>query len=249
MAWIESHESLPSHPKTKRMCRLLKVTPVVAVGHLHFFWWWAMNHAQDGLLDKYSSDDIADACSWDGDSELFFNALVQSGFVERTNDSHYIHDWFDYAGKLIALRQKDAERKRNSRGKKVESEGNPEDIHGTSEGHLAESIRDLNPNLNLNKDLKENTSTSIYVMYQNSIGMMNSTVKQMIDDDISLYTEIWVEDAIKESVRQNKNSYSYIQGILKKWKRDGRSQGIVKPIPFKQELKEKEVEPYFGRSS
>jgi DnaD/phage-associated family protein len=208
-----------------------------------------MNHAQDGSLGRYTADDIADACDWLDDAQTFYNALIQSGFIDESEQGYIIHDWFDYAGKLIALRQKDAERKRNSRGKKNESESSPEDIHRTSNGGSTESIRDLNPNLNLNKDLKENTSTSVYVIYQNSIGMMNGTVKQMIDDDISLYTELWVEDAIKEAVRQNKNSYSYIQGILKKWKRDGRGQSVVTAIPFKQEPKEKEVQPYFGRSS
>lgn len=146
MAWIESHESLPTHPKTKRMCRLLKITPVVAVGHLHFLWWWAMNHAQDGVLDRYTPDDVADACSWEGDPDSFFDALVESKFIDRTSAGHEIHDWFVYAGKLIALRQKDAERKRTSRGKKIESEGSPADIPRTSNGSLTESIRDLNPN-------------------------------------------------------------------------------------------------------
>lgn len=166
MAWIESHESLPSHPKTKRMCRLLKISPVIAVGHLHFLWWWAMNHAQDGCLDRYDADDIADACGWYGDVNLFYNALIDSGFIDESETGFIIHDWHDYAGKLIALRQKDADRKRNSRGKKDESEGSPADIQRTSDGHLedsdgrrTESIRNPNPNLNQNlkpnKELKE----------------------------------------------------------------------------------------------
>lgn len=234
MAWIESHESLPSHPKTKRMCRLLKITPVVAVGHLHFFWWWAMNHAQDGLLDKYSSDDIADACAWDGDPELFFNVLIHSGFVERTDDGHYIHDWYDYAGKLIALRQKDAERKRNSRGKKVESEGNPEDVPGTSEGHLAESIRNPNPNPNLN--LKDTTSRGDAIkIYQNEIGIMSSTILQLVLDDIKTYSEDWVVEAIQEAARNNVRKYVYVQSILQRWGKDGKQSDKVISLQTKQQ--------------
>jgi hypothetical protein len=161
MAWIESHESLPTHPKTKRMCRLLKITPVVAIGHLHFLWWWAMNHAQDGLLDRYTPDDVADACLWEGDAGTFFNALVESKFIDRTSTGHEIHDWFVYAGKLIAIREKDAERKRISRGKTKKSPGHPPDIQRTSNGSLPESTRDLDLNLDLNQKNQEEEETAL----------------------------------------------------------------------------------------
>lgn len=156
MAWIESHESLPGHPKTKRLCRLLKISSVQAVGHLHYLWWWALKHAQDGDLSRYTALDIADACDWIGDEEEFVNALITSGFIDSTVEGNCIHHWYDYAGKLLELRMKDAERKRNIRGKKTQS---PEDVQRTSSGHLTESdgcltesIRNPNPNPNLNQN-------------------------------------------------------------------------------------------------
>jgi hypothetical protein len=156
MAWIESHESLPGHPKTKRLCRLLKISSVQAVGHLHYLWWWALKHAQDGDLSRYTALDIADACDWIGDEEEFVKALISSGFIDSTMEGNCIHDWYDYAGKLLELRMKDAERKRNIRGKKTQS---PVDVQWTSDGHLTESdgcltesIRNPNPNLNLNQN-------------------------------------------------------------------------------------------------
>lgn len=47
MAWIESHQEIWRHPKTKKLARLLGVSVPTAVGHLHGIWYWALDFAQD----------------------------------------------------------------------------------------------------------------------------------------------------------------------------------------------------------
>ncbi|MEK5089738.1 hypothetical protein MKY98_23025 [Paenibacillus sp. FSL M8-0228] len=163
MAWIESHQGTDRHPKTRKLCRKLGISTPAAVGHLHMFWWWAMDFAQDGDISRYGPDDIADAIEWDGDSVQLYTALVEAGFIDETEAGREIHDWYAYAGRLIERRAADAERKRNSRsGKKSvppPSIGSPPDVQRTGEGQRAESIRDLNPNPNPNLNHKEeNTS-------------------------------------------------------------------------------------------
>lgn len=169
MAWIESHQSLVRHPKTKKFMRKLNITTPIAIGHLHMFWWWAMDFAEDGNITQFDEYDISDACEWPGDAEKFLHALCDSGFIDRSEKGFMIHDWYDYAGKLIEIRKKDAERKRNSRGKNKDSEGSPQDIHGTSTGHPkesegspTESIRDLDLNLN-----QKNTTGEIQLIIMN----------------------------------------------------------------------------------
>ncbi|MDY7990661.1 hypothetical protein UY286_08760 [Paenibacillus polymyxa] len=161
MAWIESHQGTDRHPKTRKLCRKLGISTPAAVGHLHMFWWWAMDFAQDGDISRYGPDDIADAIEWDGDSVQLYTALVEAGFIDETEAGREIHDWYAYAGRLIERRAADAERKRNSRsGKKSvppPSIGSPPNVQRTGEGQRAESIRDLNPNPNLNHK-EENTS-------------------------------------------------------------------------------------------
>ncbi|MFB5761059.1 hypothetical protein [Paenibacillus medicaginis] len=159
MAWIESHQGTDRHPKTRKLCRLLGISRPAAVGHLHMFWWWAMDYAQDGDISKFGPDDIADAVDWEGDADQFYDALLASGFVDETEAGRKIHGWYGYAGRLIERRVADAERKRISRGRKKpkqsDSEDSPQDVRGTGEGRRSESIRDLNPNLNLNQNIKE----------------------------------------------------------------------------------------------
>jgi hypothetical protein len=139
MAWIESHQGLMHHPKTKRLARLLGVSVPTAIGHLHCLWYWALDYAQDGDLTGYDEIDVAGGALWDGDEREFSEALVKAGFVDL--DPPRIHDWMDYAGLLVERRRADAERKRAYRERtsgrrsgdvQRTSVGRPADVQRTS---------------------------------------------------------------------------------------------------------------------
>ena len=112
MAWIEAHQELPRHPKTKRFARMLRVTIPEAVGHLLMLWWWALDYAENGDISRYDAFDIADAAQWEGEPEEFLRAMIEcgpggtSGFIERTNDGMFIHDWEIYSGRPVDRRPK-----------------------------------------------------------------------------------------------------------------------------------------------
>lgn len=134
--WIESHQSLRNHPKVKKAARLAGISESEMIGRLHYLWWWALDYAPDGDVTKYSQDDIESAVDWEGTSGKFYKALLECGFnghcglLEKSGRTICIHDWHDYAGKLIERRADDAERKRNSR--KRMSTGRPEDSAETA---------------------------------------------------------------------------------------------------------------------
>lgn len=110
MAWIESNQEIGRHPKMKKLARLLSISWPEAVGYLHYLWWWALDFAQDGDLTKYEAGDIADAVLWQRDPEEFVNALLEAGFLDMTADGTWeIHDWYDYAGRLLEQRMAQAE--------------------------------------------------------------------------------------------------------------------------------------------
>lgn len=153
MAWLESHQSIRIHPKTRRAARALGVSIPLMVGHLHLLWHWALDYAQDGSLADYEPADIADAAMWEGDPDLFCEALLQcgpgktAGFLERDETGALqIHDWWEYAGRLIAKRQADAERKRNARNGDVQrtSGGHPADIQTTAQVNQPTNINQPN---------------------------------------------------------------------------------------------------------
>ena len=118
MAWIESHQELARHPKTLRLARLLGTSVPSVIGHLQLLWWWAMDFAQDGSLDGFDAEEVAQAMLWEGSPDLLWSSLVGARFVDvDENGGASIHDWADYAGRLIEKRRADAERKRMSRGR------------------------------------------------------------------------------------------------------------------------------------
>jgi hypothetical protein len=136
MAWIESHQAVGHHPKTILLAKLLKCRLPAAVGYLHFLWWWAIDYAPSGRIGRFSAPVLAHACELPGPPEVFMDALTGAGFVDASDSDPSIHDWDIYAGRLIARRQKDADRKRTSRGQEPDlqqtSNGRPADVHSLS---------------------------------------------------------------------------------------------------------------------
>lgn len=139
MAWIESHQELGRHPKTRRAARLLKTSVPGIIGHLHLLWHWCLDYAQDGDLTRIDPMDIADALMWDGEPDTLIDGLAQAGFLDRDGKTLTVHDWYLYGGRLIEKRRIDAERKRAERGHtkdaKPASNGRPTDVSGNSTVH------------------------------------------------------------------------------------------------------------------
>ena len=96
MAWIESHQELARHPKTRRLSRELGVSLPGAIGQLHLFWYWAIDHAPDGDLTGVNIDDLANGVMWEGDPVVLVQALQSSEFVDADLQ---IHDWKQYSGR------------------------------------------------------------------------------------------------------------------------------------------------------
>lgn len=126
MVWIESHQEIAQHPKTRRLARYLGVSIPDAIGRLHLLWWWAMNYAEDGDLSGFDPEELADATLWEGDGAALKDALIRSGFLDENG---HIHDWDDYAGKLIDRRKANADRMRAARASTTSIEGNARATH------------------------------------------------------------------------------------------------------------------------
>lgn len=133
MAWYEAHQTLAKHPKTLKLAHLLKVERRFAVGLLHDLFCWGLDAAKkDGTLPGLDADEIASALDYSGKKGAsVVAALVESGYLEKNGDTFRIHDWYDYAGKLVdrredAKRRKDEwkERRMNEDGTQMERERN-----------------------------------------------------------------------------------------------------------------------------
>lgn len=83
-------------------------------------WWWSLDFAPTGSLSAFTSCELGSAAEWTGDGDGFLRALRESGWI----DGDRLHDWHEYAGKLIERRAADRERKHVQRM----SNGSPPDV-------------------------------------------------------------------------------------------------------------------------
>jgi hypothetical protein len=114
VAWIESHQELAHHPKVARLARSLDVSVPAAIGHLHLFWWWCLSYADDGDVSEFTAFELAHGAQWQGDPDRFVEAL-RGDWIDDVGVGWEVHDWHEYAGKLVERRRADAERKRAGR--------------------------------------------------------------------------------------------------------------------------------------
>ena len=118
---------------------MLGLDETYAAAHVIRLWSWALDNAPDGDLSSLSARAIAYGAGWrTGSPDAFVRALVEVGWID---DDNRIHDWHEYAGRLVQRRAEDAERKRKSRG-------HLPDVQGTS-GRTAAGVRRTVPDRTL----------------------------------------------------------------------------------------------------
>ena len=72
---------------------------------------------------------------------------------------------------------------------------------------------------------------NVFEMYEQNIGMLSPMIADALLEAEEMYPEEWIEDAISESVAQNKRSWRYISRILERWEHEGRGSRDVGGAP------------------
>jgi hypothetical protein len=137
MAWTEVHQSLcNSHPKVLQVADALNCAEVAVIGSLICLWTWAIDNAPSGVLAP-NARVVARAAQWYDAPGLYLQALIDAHLLDTLDDGRlYIHDWQEYAGRLIEKRRVDAERKRAGRQQDIPriSTPIPADVQRMSSG-------------------------------------------------------------------------------------------------------------------
>ena len=111
MAWLQVHQTLKDHRKLFDAADELEITTPHMMGLLVSFWLWALDNAPKGDLAGITPRMIARAAQWDGEPEKLAETLIRAGWIDENEDGTLeIHDWYEYAGKLIDQRQAEKER-------------------------------------------------------------------------------------------------------------------------------------------
>ena len=140
MAWIEVHQALRGHRKTLALRRQLGMeNDAQAIGHLVCLWLWTLDNAPDGDLSEMDDATIAYGADFPEErAEEFVKALQKARFL----DGKCIHNWEEYAGRLIAIRESNRERARKARERKRAKGGQKAEPKEPEEEDAPEGVRE-----------------------------------------------------------------------------------------------------------
>lgn len=142
MAWIQVHQTLKDHRKLFDAADELEISPPHMMGLLISFWLWALDNAPTGNLEGITPRMISRAAQWDGPAEKLTAALIRAGWLdEKDGGVLEIHDWYEYAGKLIDQRQAEKERSQRRRAAAAASSGRTDGDQQTTAGQPKEGRR------------------------------------------------------------------------------------------------------------
>ena len=141
MAWLQVHQTIKDHRKLLDAADALEIAPPHMMGMLISFWLWALDNAPSGKLSGISSRMIARAAQWDGEAEKLVETLIYAGWLDENEDRDLeIHDWYEYAGKLID--QRTAEKNRSQRRRAAAAAvKQPQDDHQATAGQPPDDRR------------------------------------------------------------------------------------------------------------
>lgn len=135
MAWLQVHQTLKDHRKLFDAADELEISPPHMMGLLISFWMWAIDNTPTGSLEGITPRMISRAAQWDGEAEKLANALIRAGWIdEKDNGTLEIHDWYEYAGKLIDQRQAEKERSQRRRAAAAASADGTENDQQATDG-------------------------------------------------------------------------------------------------------------------
>lgn len=98
MDWESVKHQVPDTLKFRKLQRRLGVSRVVTAGTLELLWIAVQKNAPRGDIGRFDNESIAIECDWEGNPDELVNALVETGWLELSDEHRLIvHDWHEHA--------------------------------------------------------------------------------------------------------------------------------------------------------
>ena len=65
---------------------------------------------------------------------------------------------------------------------------------------------------------------NIFRLYEEHIGPLTPMIAEALGDAEDTYPPIWIEEAVRIAVENNKRSWRYVEAILERWQQEGRDE-------------------------
>jgi len=188
MPWIESHQALKDHPKTLDLMAMTGWNLDTTIGKLHRLWWWCIDYAPDGDLQKHSDDRLAVALDCD---PINIAAMFQAGWLD-VKPYRRVHNWWDFFGRFLQVKYKNMPKK----WKKIKNR-----YKGRSKGGSKGGEQNTPPNLTI-PNLTKPTDTDIQTNKDN--------------ESFERYWSLWPRKEDKQNARRVWAKLSPSEEVLNK---------------------------------
>ena len=200
---------------------------------------WAFLHIIDradwekGIVyDWRDKDEAADMAVNERTLRDWRQRLEQTGKIKCIQRQHsldiMIYNWInprDYSGGILNPRAKTDESQGDKKSAPLEFQG---DTQGDTEGDTQGRRKCVTPTSSSDSSTSSQTGAggkTIFQFYEECIGPLTQFIADELKDSEKTYPRLWIEDALKECVLQNKRNWKYAAAILKRWKEQGRDNG------------------------
>lgn len=166
---------------------------------------YASQHAERGTVDGF---DVEAYAVYSGFSEDEVTAVIKA-----MNDKAVIVN-----GKLSNWEKRQPKREDDSRERVSHFRDMKRNVTQSNTSNAPEEIR-----VDTDKELKDVVVVrpNIFKIYEQEIGALTGMIGELLKDAETIYPEDWIIEALQESARQNKRSWSYAEAILKRRKAEG----------------------------
>lgn len=222
MAWIELHQNMPGHRRTRRIKTILGIDTPTAVGHMCLLWLWALDNAEDGSIGGMLNQEIADVCEYKGDADKFVDALVEAGYIIRTGDDMILHDWADYCGRLMDKREQNRLRQQRYRDKHRRSAGEEENRQPAPPPRAAPDTPPSSPPPEEPAPATDPELGKAMSFYLDKVNPTPSTTSlaELTGFVKDMGADVCIR-AMEYAIDEHKISWSYIRGTLRAYKQRG----------------------------
>jgi DnaD/phage-associated family protein len=115
----------------------------------------------------------------------------------------------------------------------VDLEGKPDEayfINNEAEKDTIAKIREGNlkiPQITIRKaeEVAAGQPSDIYNLYEQNIGILTPILAEELQEAEHRYPPEWIQEAFRIALRSNVRNWKYINGILKRWEREGKQDG------------------------
>jgi len=104
----------------------------------------------------------------------------------------------------------------------LNTESNRETIEKIKNGEIHLSALETT---HISPEILTEKQPNVFTLYEENVGLLTPMIAEELRDAEKTYPELWIKDAIKESVNAGKRNWRYISAVLERWETEGKSNG------------------------